>query len=44
MDDNAIPYVLQSQRMGHEIPGISGVYAHGSPTMRTHLSQALQTA
>jgi integrase len=44
MDDNAIPYVLQSQRMGHDIPGIRGVYAHVSPTMRTHLIDALQEA
>jgi hypothetical protein len=23
-----IPYVAQSQRMGHEVPGMLGVYSH----------------
>lgn len=32
----------QSERMGHEVPGIRGVYSHVSPTMRTDLVAALQ--
>jgi hypothetical protein len=27
MDDADIPYVLQSERMGHEVPGMRGTYA-----------------
>jgi hypothetical protein len=28
--------------MGHEVPGIRGVYAHVSPAMRAELTAALQ--
>lgn len=42
MDEAAVPYVLQSERMGHEVPGMRGVYAHISPAMRTHLVDALE--
>lgn len=42
MDDAQIPYVLQSERMGHEVPGMRGTYAHPSPEMRSALTSALQ--
>ena len=42
MDEAGIPYVLQSERMGHEVPGMRGVYGHVSPAMRDALTAALQ--
>jgi hypothetical protein len=42
MDEAGISYVLQSDRMGHEVPGMRGVYGHVSPAMRTALVAALQ--
>ncbi|GIF02337.1 tyrosine-type recombinase/integrase [Paractinoplanes rishiriensis] len=42
MDEAAIPYVLQSDRMGHVVPGMRGVYSHISGTMRAALVAALQ--
>ncbi|PSK96615.1 integrase-like protein [Murinocardiopsis flavida] len=42
MDDAAIPYVLQSERMGHEVPGMRGTYAHPTPDMRRALVAALE--
>ena len=34
MDEAAVRYVLQSERMGHEVPGMRGAYAHVSDQMR----------
>jgi integrase len=42
MDEAGIPYVVQSERMGHEVPGMRGVYSHVSPAMRADLIAALQ--
>jgi hypothetical protein len=42
MDEANVSYVLQSERMGHEVPGMRGVYAHISPAMRAGLVTALQ--
>jgi integrase len=42
MDDAGIPYVLQSERMGHEVPGMRGTYAHPTPEMRSALVAALE--
>jgi integrase len=42
MDEAHASYVLQSERMGHEVPGMRGVYAHVSPRMRSDLIEALQ--
>lgn len=42
MDEAGISYVLQSERMGHEVPGMRGVYSHISPRMRASLVDALQ--
>jgi hypothetical protein len=42
MDEAGIPDVLKSERMGHEVPGMRGVYGHVSPSMRAELTAALQ--
>ena len=42
MDEAGIPDVLKSERMGHEVPGMRGVYSHVSPSMRADLTAALQ--
>lgn len=42
MDNAGIPYVLQSERMGHEVPGMCGTYAHPTQEMRVALLDVLQ--
>ena len=42
LDELGIRYVLQSERMGHEVPGMRGVYAHITPQMRAELRDSLQ--
>jgi hypothetical protein len=42
MDEAGIPDVLKSERMGHELSGMRGVYSHVSPAMRADLKAALQ--
>lgn len=42
MDEDGIPEVLKTERMGHELPGMHGVYGHVSPAMRASLKTALQ--
>jgi integrase len=42
LDDLGIRYVLQSERMGHEVPGMRGVYTHITSRMRAELRDALQ--
>jgi integrase len=42
MDEAGTSYVLQSERMGHEVPGMRGVYGHVSPGMRADLVAALE--
>jgi hypothetical protein len=42
MDEDGIPEVLKTERMGHELPGMHGVYGHVSPAMRADLKSALQ--
>ena len=42
MDEDGIPDVLKSERMGHEVPGMHGVYGHVSSAMRNQLKAALQ--
>ncbi|WP_372493964.1 tyrosine-type recombinase/integrase [Salinispora arenicola] len=44
MDEVGTSYVLQSMQMGHEVPGMRGVYSHVSPRMRADLRAALQGA
>jgi hypothetical protein len=43
LDELGVRYVLQSERMGHEVPGMRGVYSHISPRMRAELKSGLQT-
>ena len=42
MDEDGIPEVLKTERMGHEMPGMHGVYGHVSPAMRAELKAARQ--
>ena len=42
MDEDQIPDVLKSERLGHDEPGMRGVYGHVSPAMRAELKAALQ--
>jgi hypothetical protein len=42
MDEDGIPEVLKTERMGHELPGMHGVYGHVSDIMRADLKAALQ--
>jgi hypothetical protein len=42
MDEDGIPEVLKTERMGHEVPGMHGVYGHVSQAMRADLKTALQ--
>jgi hypothetical protein len=46
MDEDGIPEVLKAERMGHEMPGMHGLYGqlygHVSPAMRADLKAALQ--
>ena len=42
MDEDRIADVLKSERMGHEVPGMRGVYGHVSDAMRAELKAALQ--
>jgi hypothetical protein len=42
MDEAGITDVLKSERMGHEVPGMRGVYGHVSASMRAELTAALQ--
>jgi hypothetical protein len=37
-----VRYVLQSERMGHEVPGMRGVYSHITPAMREEIRSGLQ--
>jgi integrase len=41
-EDGTIPEILAEQRLGHQIPGMSGLYAHASDRMRDELKAALQ--
>jgi hypothetical protein len=40
--EDGIPEVLKTERMGHEMPGMHGIYGHVSPAMRANLKAALQ--
>jgi hypothetical protein len=42
MDEVNTFYVLESERMGHEVPGMRGVYSHVSLRMRADLVACLQ--
>ena len=40
--EDGIPEILAEQRLGHQAPGMRGLYAHASDRMREELKQALQ--
>jgi hypothetical protein len=40
--EDRVPEVLKTERMGHEMPGMHGVYGHVSPAMRADLRASLQ--
>ena len=42
MAEDGIPEILAEQRLGHQVPGMRGLYAHTSDRMRDDLKQALQ--
>jgi len=42
MAKNGIPEILTEQRLGHQVPGMRGLYAHASDRMRDELKAALQ--
>ena len=42
MAEDGIPEILAEQRLGHQIPGMRGLYAHASQQMREKLTVALQ--
>jgi hypothetical protein len=42
MAEDGIPEILAEQRLGHEVPGMRGLYAHASERMRDELKHALQ--
>jgi hypothetical protein len=42
MAEDSIPGILAEQRLGHEVPGMRGLYAHASDRMRNELKAALQ--
>ena len=43
MAEDGISEILAEQRLGHQVPGIRGLYAHASDRMRDDLKHALQT-
>ena len=43
MAEDGIPEILAEQRLGHQVPGMRGLYAHASDRMRDDLNHALQT-
>ena len=42
MAEDGIPEILAEQRLGHEVPGMRGLYAHASDRMRDDLKAALE--
>lgn len=37
-----MPYLLVSERMGHDVPGMRGVYGHPTAAMRSALNEVLE--
>jgi len=42
LEEAGVSDLLRSERMGHEVPGMRGVYGHVSPAMRADLKALLQ--
>ncbi|MCO8272838.1 site-specific integrase [Actinoplanes sp. TRM 88003] len=42
LDEAGIPYVAQSQQMGHQVPGMRGIYSHVTDRMLADIRTALE--
>ena len=42
MTEDGIPEILAERRLGHDVPGMRGLYAHVSQRMRDELTAALR--
>ena len=42
LEEDGIPYVAQSQQVGHEVRGMRGIYSHVTDRMLDEIRQALQ--
>jgi integrase len=42
MTEDGIPEILQARRLGHQVPGMRGIYTHVTAPMREDLQAALQ--
>lgn len=42
MAEDGIPEILAEQRLGHDVPGMRGLYTHVTQAMREDLTAALQ--
>jgi integrase len=42
LDEDGIPYVAQCQQLGHEVPGMRGIYSHVTDRMLDEIREALQ--
>lgn len=42
MEEAGISDLLRSERMGHDVPGMRGIYGHVTPAMRDALTTMLQ--
>jgi hypothetical protein len=42
LEEAGVSDLLRSERMGHEVPGMRGVYGHVTPAMRAYLTDVLQ--
>src|SRR5215472_18690346 len=42
LDDLGVQETLKSERMGHDVPGMAGVYGHIMPEWRNRLRSQLQ--
>jgi integrase len=42
MAEDGVPEILAEQRLGHQVPGMRGLYAHASQRMREDLAAVLQ--
>lgn len=43
LDEDGIPYMAQSQQMGHEVSGMRGIYSHVTERMLAEVREALQS-
>src|ERR1700678_3568685 len=43
MAEDGTPEILAEQRLGHDVPGMRGLYTHATQAMRENLTVALQS-